>query len=99
MAQSCIVGRQRFLEASLAISAIRAIVKPMNITELRNLPRDEKLRIIETLWSDLAADEESVTSPAWHEEALQKIDTEFAAGRLEVIDWEVAKKELRARFE
>jgi hypothetical protein len=64
----------------------------MSIAELRKLPADEKLRIIEALWADLAADEEASVSPDWHE-------AEFAAGKVEVLDWEVAKKELRQRFE
>lgn len=71
----------------------------MSIVELRNLPRDEKLKIIEMLWSDLAGDEESLESPAWHEEELQRTEAEFTAGRLEVLDWEEAKKELRKQFE
>ncbi|MGH8018927.1 MAG: addiction module protein [Opitutaceae bacterium] len=71
----------------------------MSIAELRKLPRDEKLRIIETLWSDLAADEESFGSPAWQAEELQKTEADLAAGRIEILDWEDAKKELRKRFE
>lgn len=71
----------------------------MSIAELRSLPRDEKLRIIEALWSDLASDEESLESPAWHAEELRKTEVELEAGRVEVVDWEEAKKELRMRFE
>ncbi|MEX2044652.1 MAG: addiction module protein [Opitutus sp.] len=71
----------------------------MSIAELRKLPRDEKLKIIETLWSDLSADDDSFESPAWHAEELRKTETELAAGRVEVLDWEDAKKELRKRFE
>ncbi len=71
----------------------------MSIAELRQLPPDEKLRIIEALWSDLAADDVALESPAWHEEELRKTEAEFAAGRIETLDWEEAKKELRKRFE
>lgn len=71
----------------------------MSIAELRKLPPAEKLKIIETLWSDLAEDQESFVSPAWHEEALRRTEAEFAAGRIELLDWEDAKKELRRRFE
>ena len=71
----------------------------MSIAELRRLPREEKLKIIETLWSDLAADDDSFESPAWHGDELRKTEAEFAAGRVEVLDWEDAKKELRKRFE
>ena len=71
----------------------------MSIAELRKLPPTEKLRIIEALWSDLAADEASFASPSWHEEALRKTEAEFGAGRVEILDWEDAKKDLRKRFE
>ena len=71
----------------------------MSIAELRKLPAGEKLRIIETLWADLAGDEDAFESPAWHEEELKKTEADFAAGRIEALDWEDAKKELRKRFE
>jgi len=71
----------------------------MSIAELRKLPADEKLRIIEALWADLAADEDAFASPAWHEAELKRTDAEFAAGKVEVLDWTAAKKELRQRFE
>jgi len=71
----------------------------MSIAELRKLPPIEKLKIIEALWGDLAADESSFESPTWHKTELQKTEADFAAGRIEVMDWEVAKKELRKQFE
>lgn len=71
----------------------------MSIAELRKLPSSEKMKIIEALWSDLASEEDSFESPSWHQRALQKTEADFAAGRVEVLDWETAKKELRARFE
>jgi hypothetical protein len=70
----------------------------MSVAELRDLPPAEKLRIIETLWNDLANEPESLESPLWHEKALQETETEFAAGRLEKLDWQEAKRELRSRF-
>ena len=66
----------------------------MSIADLRKLPPAENLKIIETLWDDLAADEESFSGPAWHEGELRKTEAEFAAGHIEVLDWEDAKKEL-----
>ena len=71
----------------------------MNIVELRKLPPDEKLKIIEILWEDIAADGESVESPDWHAHELRKTDADLAAGKIEVLDWEEAKKELRTQFE
>ena len=71
----------------------------MSIAELHKLPPAEKLRIIEALWNDLAGDEASFASPSWHEDALRQTEAEFTAGRIESLDWEDAKKELRKRFE
>ena len=71
----------------------------MSIAEFRKLPPNKKLMIIEALWSDLAADDSSFQSPVWHEEELRKTEADIAAGRVDVLDWEDAKKELRNRFE
>ena len=71
----------------------------MSIAELRRLQPDEKLRILEVLWGDLAADEVSFESPPWHEEVLRRTEQDFDDGKVSVLDWEEAKKELRSRFE
>lgn len=71
----------------------------MSIAELRKLPAEEKLRILELLWGDLASDEDAFESPSWHEAELRKTDADFKAGKLEILDWEDAKKALRSQFE
>ncbi len=71
----------------------------MTVAELRLLPSAEKLKIIEALWGDLAADSDSFESPSWHGEELLKTEVALTSGTVEVLDWQAAKKELRARFE
>ena len=71
----------------------------MSIAELRKLPADEKLKILEVLWGDLAGDEDAFESPLWHEAELRKTEADFKAGKLETLDWEDAKKQLRSQFE
>ncbi len=71
----------------------------MGIADLRNLTPSEKLQLIEVLWGDLATDDANFSSPAWHEAELRKTEEEFATGKIESLDWQQAKKELRARFE
>ena len=71
----------------------------MSIAELRRLPNSEKLKIIETLWADLSADEASFESPDWHADELRKTEEDLKAGRVTAVVWEEAKKELRKRFE
>lgn len=68
----------------------------VNIAELHKLPSLEKLKIIELLWDDL--EEDSLQSLSWHETELKKTEADFLAGNIKVVDWQQAKKELRARF-
>ncbi|MFZ4682022.1 MAG: addiction module protein [Terrimicrobiaceae bacterium] len=71
----------------------------MSIAELHKLPSHEKLKIIEALWGDLVSEDVAFASPAWHEDELLKTEADFAAGQVEIVDWEDAKKELRKQFE
>lgn len=84
---------------NLPLEPCTTILPPMSIAELRLLPADEKLRIIETLWSDLSGQDEDIASPAWHDEELRKTEAAFLAGSEEIHDWTEAKKVLRAKFE
>jgi hypothetical protein len=52
----------------------------------------EKLQAMEELWADLSRDE-NLESPAWHEQILRE-----RAGETNFVDWETAKKQLRARL-
>jgi hypothetical protein len=59
----------------------------------------EKLSAMEALWADLSRDEKSLESPGWHEKTLKETGVRVAAGKEKALDWELAKKELRRRFE
>lgn len=59
------------------------------------LPRAEKLRLMETLWEGLSRKDEEVVSPAWHGDALAETERHLAEGREQVLDWDRAKAELR----
>jgi putative addiction module component (TIGR02574 family) len=93
------VAEWRSPKRRLLRTLIRLASRRMSIAELHKLPADEKLKIIEALWGDLAADDAAFVSPKWHEDELRKTEADFAAGRVEAVDWEDAKKELRKRFE
>jgi hypothetical protein len=69
----------------------------MSGAEIRQMPRREKLRLMEALWDDLSRDEAEVESPAWHETALAETEQRLAKGEEQVLDWEQAKAELRKR--
>jgi len=53
---------------------------------------------METLWVDLARDEEKLGSPAWPGAVLKERGTAYAAGKLNAADWEQAKNTSRRRF-
>lgn len=44
------------------------------VLPLEKMSRDEKLRLMETIWADLSRDEEQFDSPAWHEQALRETE-------------------------
>jgi hypothetical protein len=66
---------------------------------IHQMSRLEKLSAMEALWEDLSRDEKTLESPAWHEDALRETERRVAAGEEKPLDWELAKKELRQRFQ
>ena len=69
------------------------------VIQLDRMTRVEKLQTMEAIWDDLSHAEPEVESPAWHEAALQETGARVAAGQERIADWEMAKRELRMRFE
>ena len=63
--------------------------------DVKSLSKVEKLRLLETLWTDLSSDEASVTSPAWHETSLNEASRLYAEGKASFADWSEAKARLR----
>lgn len=68
-------------------------------SEIKDLSREQKLRIMEALWEDLSLDESLVESPDWHADRLRETEERFKSGKETVIDWTSAKKQLRSKFE
>ena len=71
----------------------------MTLEAVRQLPRSEKLRLMETLWEELSRPDSEYESPAWHARELAETETRVAEGKEQVIEWEAAKKKLRSQFE
>jgi Putative addiction module component len=67
----------------------------MSALEIQQMPRKEKLRLMEALWADLSRDEAEVESPAWHANALRETAARVARGEENILDWERAKTKLR----
>jgi len=67
----------------------------MSALEIQQMPRREKLRLMEALWADLSRDKETLESPAWHADALRETAERVASGEEKMLDWEQAKSKLR----
>ena len=67
--------------------------------QIEQMTRAEKLQVMEAIWTDLSQVESEVESPAWHADAIRETETRVAAGQERIADWEMAKRELRKRFE
>jgi hypothetical protein len=66
----------------------------MSAIEIQQMPRQEKLRLMEALWADLSREEAEVESPAWHADALRETSERVARGEEKILDWEQAKLDL-----
>jgi hypothetical protein len=67
----------------------------MSALEIQQLPRQEKLRLMEILWDDLSRNAAEFESPAWHAEALRETTERRARGEESLLDWDEAKAKLR----
>jgi hypothetical protein len=70
----------------------------MEITlPLEKMTIAEKLRVMETLWSDLSRHEAQLESPEWHGAVLRERAARVKQGKESFMDWETAKRQLRNR--
>ena len=75
------------------------MVSNMTIQAVEQLPRSEKLKLMEALWEDLSRPDSAFQSPAWHAEELAATERRLAEGKEQILDWEAAKQELRSKSE
>jgi hypothetical protein len=71
----------------------------MTVEAMRELPRSEKLKLMEALWEALSHPDGEFESPAWHANELAKTEQHLKEGKEQLMDWETAKKALRSKFE
>jgi len=50
---------------------------------------------MESIWDDLYSSEQTIKSPAWHEEVLRDREEALKTGKLSISDWEEAKDRIR----
>jgi hypothetical protein len=73
--------------------------KVVDATDISQMTRNEKLRAMEALWTELSKEGDGVDSPSWHGEVLRETEARLAAGAEELLNWGTAKQALRKRFE
>ncbi len=54
---------------------------------------------MEAIWTALSTSDAEVESPAWHADVLRETEERVSRGEERIVDWEIAKQELRKRFE
>jgi hypothetical protein len=69
----------------------------MSIESLRQLPRSEKLKLMEMLWQELSQPDDEFESPAWHAKELAATELRLAEGKEQILDWDTAKELLRSK--
>jgi hypothetical protein len=63
--------------------------------DIRQMPTDEKLIMMELLWQDLSGAEKDLPSPQWHADALADTEKAVESGSEVPVDWDKAKNALR----
>ena len=57
---------------------------------IEQMTRQEKWRLLETLWEDVSGSESEVASPAWHFDELRATERRVARGEEKSLPWEAA---------
>ena len=61
------------------------------------MSRDDKLRAMESIWTDLTQHADKFESPAWHSDVLSETQAVYEAGKVRFSDWDEAKQRLRRK--
>ncbi len=59
------------------------------------MPFPEKLALLEALWIELSSEPDQIDIPQWHKDILDERMRAAESGNVEIIDWEVAKQQIR----
>ena len=70
----------------------------MTVEAMRELPRSEKLKLMEALWEALSRPDDEFNSLAWHANELAETERRLLEGKEQSLDWETAKKALRSKY-
>ena len=65
---------------------------------LEKMTVEEKLQVMEELWSDLCCNQNHIPVPQWHKDILDKRENLVKEGKATFVDWETAKKRIADRI-
>lgn len=66
----------------------------MGIAEIKQLPLNEKLQIMEALWDDLRKNADATLIPEWQKDLLHARRKAVDQGREKILDWDEVKNSL-----
>lgn len=65
---------------------------------LEKMTVQEKLQVMEEIWSDLCCNQNRIPVPQWHKDILDKREKLVKEGKATFVDWESAKKRIADRI-
>lgn len=65
---------------------------------LEKMTVEEKLQVMEELWSDLCCNQNHIPVPQWHKDILDKREKLVKEGKATFVDWETAKIRIADRI-
>jgi hypothetical protein len=83
----------------LLLSITRRKLTDMSIESLRQLPRSEKLKLMESLREELSRPDDQWESPAWDGKELAATEQRLAQGKEQILDWDKAKESFRSKLD
>ncbi len=69
------------------------------LQEIKQLPLNRKVELLESVWSDLLMDPAAVEVPEWHKNILDERQQLVQAGKAHFIDWSVAKQQVESQIQ
>jgi putative addiction module component (TIGR02574 family) len=63
-------------------------------SEVRQMSFPEKVALLETVWSEIAAEPGQVEVPQWHKDILDERDLALKEGRATVLVWDEANRQI-----
>ena len=64
---------------------------------LEEMTVEEKLQLMEELWSDLSCNQNHIPVPQWHKDILDRREKMVKEGKATFVGWKTAKKRIADR--